>query len=447
MRKIAIVGAGQAGLQFGFGLLQHGYDVSVYSDRTPEDILNGPVLATAFMFDRGLSYERELGLNFWDDEVRWGEGIHLDFCIEPNNLLFKMEGRFHAPGHAVDQRLKFSRWMHEFEARGGHLFIEPVDIETLERLTASHDLVVVASGKGEISSLFRRDPVRSAYTKPQRKLILLTLSGVKPWGEIPFYPVKFTFSATDGEIFWVPFHDRRVGTCYSLLIEAQMGKGMDRFDGVEDGEDAVEVARQILADIAPWELEHFRDVKLIDRGFRKAMITPIVREPVGTLPSGRIVMGIGDAIVLNDPIAGQGANCASKAAHFMTQRVLEREDRRFDAPWMQQSFDDFWERDAKFITAFSNMFLEPVTPAAKEVLLAGSMVPEIAEEFFDNFNDPQRFWPWIQDLHLARRHVAEKSGGPWWKTALTARLAVLRGQVQQQVQHRLAHVATSFFSF
>jgi 2-polyprenyl-6-methoxyphenol hydroxylase-like FAD-dependent oxidoreductase len=440
MRKIAIVGAGQAGLQLGFGLLQHGFEVDLFSDRAPGDILNGPVLATAFLFDRALSYERELGLNFWDDEVKWGEGIHLDFCIGPDNRLFAMEGKFHAP---VDQRLKFSRWMQEFEARGGHLHIEAVDLGGLERLTESHDLVVVASGKGEISSLFRRDAARSPYDKPQRKLTLFTVTGLKPWGEIPFHPVKFTFTATDGEIFWVPFHDRKVGTCYSILVEAKIGKGMDRFDHVKTGEEGLEVLRQILAEMAPWELEHFRDARLIDpQSWRKVLITPTVREPIGVLPSGRIVMGLADALVLNDPIAGQGANCASKAAHMVTERIVERGDKPFHAAWMHEVFEEFWETEAKFITAFSNMFLEPVTAPAKEVLLAGSQVPEIAEEFFDNFNDPRRFWPWIQDLQLTRRHVAEVTGEPWWKTALAARAEVVRGQIQ----HRFSH-AMSLFSF
>ena len=39
MRKIAVVGSGQAGLLVAHGLLQVGYDVALYSDRTPADWL------------------------------------------------------------------------------------------------------------------------------------------------------------------------------------------------------------------------------------------------------------------------------------------------------------------------------------------------------------------------------------------------------------------------
>jgi 2-polyprenyl-6-methoxyphenol hydroxylase-like FAD-dependent oxidoreductase len=433
MSRIAIVGAGQAGLQLGFGLLQWGYEVTVYSDRSAEEWFNSRVTGTTFMFDRALSYERALGLNLWDKEVQWGEGVHLDFSPTPRHRLLSVEGRFAVHGQAIDQRLKFAQWMREFERRGGNLVIQPVTLDILEDLAASHDLVVVAAGKGEISRLFERDPRRSVHTEPRRQLALLNVKGLEPWTEVPFHTVKFTFTGTDGEIFWVPFHDKTVGSCYSILFEAQNGRCMDRFREVKSGEEMIRVARQVIAEVAPWELPHFAHVELTDPlSWAKGAITPEIRRPVGHLPSGRIVMGIGDTVVLNDPIAGQGSNAASKAAHFVTQRIVEREGRPFDAAWMEATFDDFWERDAKHITAFSNLFLEPITAAGKEVLLAGSQVSEVADEFFDNFNNPQRFWPWIEDLKEARRFIAERTHGSWLKTAVAARFAVLKNLAHGQ---------------
>ena len=38
MRRIAIVGAGQAGLQLGLGLLARGYQVSITTNRTAEPV-------------------------------------------------------------------------------------------------------------------------------------------------------------------------------------------------------------------------------------------------------------------------------------------------------------------------------------------------------------------------------------------------------------------------
>ena len=68
MRNIAIVGAGQAGLQLALGLQQHGYAVTLVSDRTPESIWSGSVMSTQAMFHDALETERALGLNLWEDE-------------------------------------------------------------------------------------------------------------------------------------------------------------------------------------------------------------------------------------------------------------------------------------------------------------------------------------------------------------------------------------------
>ena len=430
MRKIAIVGAGQGGLQLGFGLLARGYEITVYSDRTAQQVLEGRVLATAFMFHRALACERELGLNFWDGEIEPGEGLHLDFCPIARNRLVSVQGRFAVPGVAIDQRLKFSRWMDEFEARGGRLVVRKMKLADVDAVAAENDLVVVATGKGELSALFERDAARSVHTRPQRNLALLTLKGLERWADIPFHVAKFTLVGTDGEIFWIPFHDKTAGSCHSLLFEPKVGSRMDRFGAARTGEEMIAIARQVVAELAPWELHRLAKVELTDPlAWATGAITPVVRKPVGRLPSGRLVTGVGDALVLNDPIAAQGANHAARSAHHLAGRIVERGDEPFDAEWMESCFEEYWEQEASYMTRFSNLFLEPITPPAKEVLLAASRVPAIADEFFEAFSAPQNLWPWIEDLHLARRFVAERTGRPWIQTAAGARFAVLRGQV------------------
>ena len=52
-------------------------------------------------------------------------------------------------------------------------------IAELEALAATHDLVVLAAGKGEVVKQFARDPVRSAFDKPQRALALTYVHGLQ----------------------------------------------------------------------------------------------------------------------------------------------------------------------------------------------------------------------------------------------------------------------------
>jgi 2-polyprenyl-6-methoxyphenol hydroxylase-like FAD-dependent oxidoreductase len=407
MRRIAIIGAGQAGLHLGFGLLRHGYEVTLFSDRRPEELLKGRAIATAFMFDRALSYERELELNFWDRETHWGAGIHLDFCLQPGAIALQVEAALPRPGQAIDQRLKFARWMKEFERRGGHLIFKAATLDDLEQLAASHNLVVVAAGKGEIAALFPRDDTRSVYTEPRRQLGLLTLAGLKPWHIALDVPIKFTFFAAAGEIFWIPFHAIGRINCYSLLFEAHRGGPMDRFGAAASGDEMIRIAREIIAEFAPWESETVRDVALTDpMAWAKGTLTPTIRRPVGRLKSGRVVMGLGDTVVLNDPIAGQGSNHAAKTTHLAIQRIVERGDRPFDANWMDALFEEYWEKESKGITNFSNLLLEPITEPAREILGAASQNPALAEWFVANFNEPQDFWPAIGELGQARQLIA-----------------------------------------
>ena len=53
-------------------------------------------------------------------------------------------------------------------------------------------------------------------------------------------------------------------------------------------------------------------------------LTPVVRRPVARLPSGRSVLGLADAVVLNDPITGQGSNTAAKSADVYLRDILAR---------------------------------------------------------------------------------------------------------------------------
>ncbi len=397
----------------GVGLLAHGYRVTLCSDRSAEQWLShSRPNGTAFLFDDALQNERDLGLNLWEEQAPNGEGIHLTFLRDVAEVPLVVQGRLDKPGQAIDQRLKFSAWLRAFEERGGTLVHKTIAAEDLESLAAAHDLVIVAAGKGEITSaLFARDAARSIYETPQRHLALVTVANTRPWREIPFHPIKFTFIAPVGEMFWVPFFDKSGTSAYSIVFEAQPGGAMDRFVGqVQTGRDAVETAKAVIRDLAPWDYEHVKDAVLTDElAWLTGKFPPTVRHPVGTLPSGRVVMALGDTAITYDPIVAQGANSASKMAKATLQAILERGDEPFDAAWMNATFDAYWERDAQYAYAFTSAILEPITPAAARILGAASASTAMAGEFFSHFNHPRGYWPWLMDEAEADRWVSERS--------------------------------------
>ena len=54
MGRITIIGAGQSGLQLGLGLLDNGYEVTIVSNRTADDIYSGLIMSSQVMFDPSL---------------------------------------------------------------------------------------------------------------------------------------------------------------------------------------------------------------------------------------------------------------------------------------------------------------------------------------------------------------------------------------------------------
>jgi len=224
MRKIAIIGGGQSGLQLALGLQQEGYDVTVACNRTPEQVLSGRVTSSQFMFHDALQNERDLGINFWEKECPPTEGIA--FTIpgpDRGNALF-WESKLDGYGQSVDQRVKFSGWMKEFAKRGGNVEIRDAGPQDVEAYARSNDLVIVAAGKGEINRMFERDAERSPFDKPMRALALTYVKNMAP--RQPFTSVSFNLVPGVGEYFVFPALTT-TGACEIMVFEGVPGGPMD----------------------------------------------------------------------------------------------------------------------------------------------------------------------------------------------------------------------------
>jgi hypothetical protein len=195
LRKVAILGGGQSGLQLALGLLQNQYEVTVISNRMPEQIMSGRVSSSQFMFHDSLQNERNLGINFWESECPVTEGIAFTIAGPHNTKALFWEAKLDSYGQSVDQRIKFAGWMKEFTRRGGDLVIKDANAHDIDGYCKSHDLVLVAAGKGEISGLFERDAEKSPYNQPMRALALTYVKNKvprKPFAAVSFHLVPAT---------------------------------------------------------------------------------------------------------------------------------------------------------------------------------------------------------------------------------------------------------------
>jgi flavin reductase (DIM6/NTAB) family NADH-FMN oxidoreductase RutF/2-polyprenyl-6-methoxyphenol hydroxylase-like FAD-dependent oxidoreductase len=405
MRRIAIVGAGQAGAQLALGLLQNGYDVTLVSDRTPEQIRSGPVLSSQCMFETALQAEREVGLNLWEQDCPTVDAVAFTLADGPEPT-FTWRAPLDGYAQSVDQRVKVAAWIDLFASRGGKLVHQSASVGDLEELARSHDLVVVAAGKGDLGRLFPRDPERSPYDQPQRALALTYVTGMapRPGGSA----VSFNTKPGVGEYFVFPALTTR-GPCDIMVFEGVPGGPMDRWEDVRTPEQHLARSLELLQEFFPWEADRCRDVALTDdHGVLRGRLTPTVRRPVATLPSGAHVLGLGDTVVLNDPLTGQGSNNAAKAASFYLESILGRGQQEFTNEWMSRTFEAYWRGWAQWVVAWTNSLLQPPAPHVRELLSAGADLPSVAATLANGFDDPRVFFPWWFDPDEARRFIEEK---------------------------------------
>lgn len=400
---IAVVGAGPAGTTLALGLLQHGYDVTLVSGRSAEEIRSGPVMSSQITFESALEVETALGitallpgsppLRRMEYDVRRLDGTHSSFAV----------GLEH-PAQSVDLRIKVPALIEEIDRLGGKVVVRNAGVDDLEDLAATHDLVIVSTGRGELAGLFEVDPERSPYSSPQRCVSLTYLRGVTP-AQGP--ALRYHAVEGVGECFTCPALSVD-GPCDIYVVEGVPGGPLDAWSDVSDDEEHLARLKQALAEHFPAEAERVRDAELTDEhAVLRGAFTPVVRRPVGTLPSGAHVLGMADAVVLNDPLTSQGSNNAIKSASFYLEAIAAHEG-RFDAAWMQRTFDNFWRGWARWATAWTNSWLQPARPHQQKVVTAAAEHPGVAAQIVAGFDDPLLFVPWWFDADRAEGFLAEQ---------------------------------------
>jgi hypothetical protein len=401
---ITIVGGGQSGLQLGNGLLLSGYDVRIVQDRTGDQIRSGKVLSSQCMFGRALSYERELGLNFWDEECPSVDSINFTVPAPDGsgNKAIDWNGRLDTPAQSVDQRVKFPRWLAEIGNRGGTVDYKEANVQDLETYAAQSDLVIVAAGKGDVSHLFERDAQKCQFDAPQRALALTYVKGLTPR---PLHSaVAFNLIPGVGEYFVFPALTT-AGPCEIMVFEGVPGGPMDCWNDVKSPDEHLAKSKWILDTFLPWEGARANSVELTDaNGILSGRFAPTVRKPIARLPSGKAILGMADAVVLNDPITGQGSNNASKCAKIYLDSIIAQADKPFDAAWMQATFDRFWDY-VQYVTGWTNALLQPPPPHVLNIMGAAQGFPVLARRIANCFDEPLDLFPWFAVPEEAERYL------------------------------------------
>src|SRR5438105_1054358 len=361
-------------------------------------------MSSQCMFDASLQHERDLGINFWEEECPDIEGISLAVPAPDGGKMIDWASRLERPAQSVDQRVKMPVWIEKVEEAGAEVVLHDATVPDIERYAEESDLVLVAAGKGDVAQLFERDPTRSPYSAPQRALALTYVTGMTPRPE--FSAVAFNLIPTVGEYFVFPALTTS-GTCEIMVFEGVPGGPMDCWGDVASPEEHLAKSKWILETFLPWEAERCQSIELTDpNGVLVGRFPPTVRKPVGALPSGALVLGLADAVVLNDPITGQGSNNASKAAAVYLASIRDQPEGPFDRAFMEATFENYWNY-AQYVTTWTNALLGPPPEHVLKLLMAGNQSQEVAHRFVNGFDNPPDYFEWFMFPDKAEQFLAE----------------------------------------
>ena len=403
-RRVAVVGAGPAGTTLALGLLRRGCDVTIVSARTSEEIRAGHVMSSQVTFESALEAETALGISDLVPPAPALRRMSYDTRrIDGTTAAF--EAPFDSPARSVDQRVKVPAILDAIEQAGGKVVVRSATVEDVEDLARSHDLVVVSTGRGGLTSLFEVDRARSPYASPQRVAALTYLRGVVPDAAGP--GLRYHSVEGVGECFTCPALTVD-GPCDIYVVEGIPGGPLDCWDDVASPDQHLRRLKEVLAEHFPAESDRVADAALTDEhAVLRGGFAPVVRRPVGVLPSGAHVLGMADVVVLNDPLTSQGSNNAIKSASFYLEAITAH-DGGFDAGWMQRTFDNFWRGWAQWATTWTNSWLQPSADHQRRVIDVAAEHPAIAARVAAGFDDARLFSPWWFDAAAAESFIAEQ---------------------------------------
>lgn len=391
-KRIGVIGAGTAGIQLGLYLQQHGVDVTLYSDKTPDQVEQGRLLNTVAHHATTIAHETALGVNHWPTS-QYGYFGHYYYVGGPKPMRFY--GKLRAPSRAVDYRIYQPALMRDFENRGGKIVYGEIEHDDVAGLADSYDLLVVSTGKGPLGRMFEPDADHSPFDRPQRALCCGLFKGI---AETETRAVTMHFAPGAGEMIEIPTLTFS-GMVTALVIENHFGGELEILSKVKYDDDPkafIDLLYDKLQTFYPMCAERINreefDLVTGSSDLLQGAVTPTVRKTSVLLENGTYAVAVGDVHAVVDPVLGQGANAASYAAMLLGDEIVRNDV--FDARFVEKLDRARGDRvlAATRWTNFMLRNLKDATPELVQFIIAIAENPDMADEFTANFDAPDKQW-------------------------------------------------------
>jgi hypothetical protein len=392
--SIGIVGTGISGLHLALRLQQYGIAATLYTAQEPDDIRSGPPLNFVTRFGSTKERERALGITHWAREEYDNQWMHMR--VEgPEGFSFRSE--LPVPASSVDFRMYLADLLEEYRRRGGDVVRRTMaDRAALAETAESHELLVVAAGRGALMDTFPRDPSRSPYVSAPRRLAGGLFRGV-----LPPDPAGMTMHMVPGagEIHAPTYHSFG-GRATVVLVEAVPGGPFEAVTGRGYRDDPGQFAKDVLELVTAYaptlrarvDETRFALTRPVD--MLQGAVVPMVRHGWARLTERRFALAVGDAWITNDPLTAQGANLGSKLA-FRLADALRDSSGPYDETFCRTVSEELWTT-AQPVVDWTNMFIGDPPPQMGSLLAAAATDQRVADAFVANLDDPAAMWQSIR---------------------------------------------------
>ena len=408
-KRVGIVGAGTAGLHLGLYLRQHDVDVTLFTDRAPEEYRGMRLLNTVAHHAVTVDRETALGVNHWPGQQYGYFGHYYYIGVKPQPIEFF--GDLHAPSRAIDYRIYQPKLMEDFLARGGYIEYREIKSDEVSTLSAQFDLIVVCTGKGPLGQLFQHEPAHSPFDRPQRALCVGLFKGIKA---PPIRAVTMYFSPGAGEMTEIPTWTFN-GLAAALVIENIPGGDLEILAKTKYDDNPRAFLDLLLGKLR----QHYPTcaARIDEKEFDLANgpldilqggVTPTVRKSHVVLEGGKLAVALGDVQAVMDPVLGQGANMASYAAWILGEEIVAQEvyDERFVEHVNLRRQDRVL--GATRWTNFMLTNLKAMPLELQQFIFQLSQHRALSDEFTDNFNYPERQWDCFASVERMRAWCASR---------------------------------------
>lgn len=421
-RKAAIIGAGQTGATAALGLLDAGFEVTVYSNLDRDALRNDvPPTGTALIFGAAQDAEEALGLPTYRDRAPLHSGLTVRIAGGGDELI-AFDGEFDGyAGLAVDTRLKAGERLEAFVERGGAFVVDDVTPEKLDVIAAANDLTLVATGRGGLSDLFPIDTARTVYDAPQRSLLTVIVTGLGHDESVFAHRSPagggrsgFSILAEQGEAWWGPYLHKDVGPSWAFLGWARPGSDWEkRFAAADSARSAHRIVQDLYRDHLDWDLPEVLATEVIEsdpHSWLKGAVRPVVRAGVGATAGGHTVASLGDTSVAYDPIAGQGAQSGLIQAQRLVEAAKAHEG-PFDAAWLTGQYEAFLAARSDAAAKVTRLFLSDPEfgEIGNQFFAAAAVDPRFAGALVGLLHRPQPFLD-VNSPEDAQAFIAEVTG-------------------------------------